>query len=301
MDVLYCVISHSIFTQVEDAQCPGTVLVPEHTYQVDWIPRPAARLSETSRAPQATNGSYIRPPVCEGTEDSIDIELKGRSPFQVKYLIGRNDENKLEKQSFNSLQSVYRLGLRTSQPGRYYYRIAAVGDLSYPLNNEYQDAQPGTKPLQFEQQILARPAAWFKNTNRLSYCLNDNFRPRSESYLSNDGLLVLHGRAPFVVRFSIKNMASSEVHKELRELHTNEWNLDFPSYTFKTVGPHQVTIDSVHDASSCDEQIPDPLKRTLWVDVAETAMIVPYERRQDVCVGELLQFQLEGTPPWQIT
>ena len=34
--------------------------------------------------------------------------------------------------------------------------------------------------------------------------------------------------------------------------------------------------------------------------MAETAVIVPFDRREDYCVGEALQFQLEGSPPWRV-
>jgi len=36
------------------------------------------------------------------------------------------------------------------------------------------------------------------------------------------------------------------------------------------------------------------------VDVAETAAIFPFDSRQDFCVGDVSQFQLEGIPPWTI-
>lgn len=204
----------------------------------------------------------------------------------------------MEKHSFSSLQTTSRIALKTSQPGRIYYQVTHVGDTLYPLDD--QSEIPERRRLRFEQQVLARPTAYFKSNARLPYCLNDAFIPKTSSY-SPDGLIAFEGKPPFVVHFSIKNLASSEIRKEILEFSTKEWRLNFPNYYFTAVGAYLISIDAVHDASSCDEVLDESLQRTLWVDVAETALIVPYERRTDVCVSDLLQFQLEGTPPWTIT
>jgi nucleoporin POM152 len=173
-----------------------------------------------------------------------------------------------------------------------------VGDSHYALNDQrtLSDSR-----LRWEQEVLARPKAYFKNYNRLSYCLNDVFIPRADHFASQDGSVLFEGLPPFTVHFTIQNLASSETRKEVKEFRAHDWHLHFENYIFSTVGSYLITIDSVTDASSCDEIIEEGTSRSLWVDVAETAMIVPFERRTDVCVGDLLQFQLEGMAPWTIT
>lgn len=255
-------------------------------------------MSSESRLIQATNGSHIRTPVCVNTEDHIGLELKGNPPFQVSYTVGLGKERP-EPHTFSSLQKEYRLPLHTTRPGRVYYSVTGVGDSHYSLSDRLALNENVQYP-RWEQEVLGRPAAYFKNPTRLSYCLNDAFVPRSDHLMNQDGLVVFEGRPPFVVHFTIQNLASSETFKELREFNTHDWHLHFPEYVFSTVGSYLITIDSVHDASSCDEIVDDGRLRSLWVDVAETAMIVPFERRTDVCVGDLLQFQLEGMPPWTI-
>lgn len=281
--------------EVTGDQCPGTVIVPEHTYIVEHIPLPSIRLAKDTRVSQARNGSHIRPPVCVSAPDYVDISLQGAPPFQVTYQTTL-DKERPEQHQFSSLQPDYRLPLLTNRAGRVFYEILALGDARYSPQTENREATS----LKWEQQVLARPNAYFKNSARLSYCLNDAFMPRPEHQVSQDGLMVLSGKPPFIVHFTIQNMASSEVKKEMLELSTHEWQPQFPDYFFTTVGSYLITIDSVHDASSCEEVKDDMERRKLWVDVAETAMIVPFERRTDVCVGDLLQFQLEGIPPWTI-
>lgn len=67
-------------TQITDSQCPGSVIVDSSTYRVDWIARPSAKLSSQTRATyEAYNNSHILPPICEGVDDHVDLDLIGMS------------------------------------------------------------------------------------------------------------------------------------------------------------------------------------------------------------------------------
>lgn len=76
--------------------------------------------------------------------------------------------------------------------------------------------------------------------------------------------------------------------------------MNLPDHLLSTVGPTSVTIERVVDSSPCGEIEVDPLMRTVWIEVAETAAIMPFDRRSDYCVGEVMSFQLEGTPSWNV-
>lgn len=76
--------------------------------------------------------------------------------------------------------------------------------------------------------------------------------------------------------------------------------VDFPDYSLDTIGPTLVTIESMKDSSPCPEADSSNLLRTSWIDVAETAAVVPLDRKEDYCVGEPISLQLEGTPPWTV-
>jgi nucleoporin POM152 len=203
----------------------------------------------------------------------------------------------IDQPSFSSIQTSTRFQLQTSKPGRVYYEIYAIGDALYPTPKQ-AGAIPQTKRLHFEQEVHPRPTAYFKRSSRISVCLNDRLTPRDD--YPWDGTIALKGIPPFTLDLSIKNLASSEIHKENIETTLHEWRLDIPNYIFRTVGPHLVTIDSIRDASHCRQSEVDTSRQSQWIDVAETAVIVPFDRREDYCVGEALQFQLEGNPPWKI-
>ncbi|KAI0639968.1 hypothetical protein C8Q77DRAFT_1043739 [Trametes polyzona] len=289
--------------EVSDSQCPGTVVEGETTYRVDHVPRPSAKLSSDVQATyERFNGSHILPPICESLSDHVDLDLTGRPPFQIMYNIAKDDgfgaTKLLDQPTFSSIQPRTRFQLRTSEPGRVYYEVKQIGDAAYPLAKNKDAVIPRSERLLFEQQVLMRPSARFRNHNRLSYCLNDVLTAHDHS--GGDGLVVLEGTPPFQLQVSVRNLAASEVYTETLELHDTVWRVHLPNYTFRSIGPHQVTIESVQDASRCEQVAPDPLYRSIWVDVAETAAIIPFSRREDYCVGDVIPFQLEGTPPWTI-
>lgn len=211
----------------------------------------------------------------------------------------RGYERPRDQITFHSIQHISRLPLKTSDPGVHEYHITHVGDAAYPLPPpRVRTSPPRLSGTILEQEVLARPSAHFKSSGRVSYCLNEAFVPRPGS--SDDGTIVLSGKPPFKVSFVIKNVASSETRTETVEFSSNEWKVQFPSYIFNTVGPHVVTLQSFEDASLCPPSLVDTGRRTFWIDVAETAAIVPFERRDDFCVGDVLQFQLEGNAPWRV-
>ncbi|KAG9314090.1 hypothetical protein JVU11DRAFT_4871 [Chiua virens] len=289
--------------EVSDSQCPGLVNAEENEYYVDWVPRPSARLDpQTPSTFETYNRSHILPPICQGHDDHVDLDLTGRPPFQIMYNIAMKDESGvgtivLDQPTFSSIQPRTRFQLHTSSSGRKYYEVKQVGDTAYPLH-KYSAVIPRSERLVFEQEVLPKPSAKFKNGNRLSFCLNDALSSRDP--MSSDGTILLEGTPPFQLHLSIKNLAASKVRHETVEVHDKVWKLDISSYYFQSIGPYQVTIESVHDSSNCEQAELDPSRRSIWIDVAETAAIIPLDSKKDFCIGDVSQFQLEGTPPWTI-
>lgn len=234
--------------------------------------------------------------------ESDPLLVTGRPPFQIMYNVAQNSETGgirlVDQPVFNSIQHRTRLQLLTSNPGRVYYEVKQIGDAAYPLEDHKQTPIPRHQRLLFEQQVSMRPTASFKNQNRISYCLNDNFVPLDR--MSSDGVIEFMGTPPFQVQLSIKNLAASTVDHTTIEVNAQSWKLDIETYQFTSIGSRLVVIESVSDSSGCPHAALDPISSSIWVDVSETAAIVPFDRREDYCVGDIAQFQLEGTPPWSI-
>lgn len=226
----------------------------------------------------------------------------GRPPFQIMYNVAQGTSGGgtklLDQPTFNSIQPHTRFQLQTNSPGRLYYEVKQVGDAAYPLAGHKAQVIPTAQRLLFEQQVSIRPTAAFKTRNRMAYCLNEHFLPLDN--LSPDGVVLFEGTPPFTLTMTIKNLMSSDTETVTVQTNDYSWKLTLPNYEFSAVGPHHVIIQSVSDASSCDHAALDPLATSVWVDVAETAAIVPFDRRDDFCVGDVALFQLEGVPPWSV-
>ena len=288
---------------IDDALCPGSVISGQVTYHVDWIPRPSAKLSSSTIAHyHPDNRSHILPPICEGASDHVDLDLTGRPPFQIIYNIARDSEAEgtklIDQPTFNSIQPRTRFQLQTSTIGRMYYEVKRMGDSAYPLTQPGTGIIPRSQRLVFEQEVMRRPSVWFKSRNRMTYCQNDTFTPLDPS--SSDGIIIFEGTPPFTLTLSIKDIAASEVVTEVIKVHKHIWRLSIPSYRFESIGSYLVTIESVVDSSHCEQSAFNSMLNTIWVDVAETAAIIPFDKRSDICAGDTVQFQLEGIPPWTV-
>lgn len=183
--------------------------------------------------------------------------------------------------------------MRTADPGTHTYALQHLADATY--NTGIQLNTHRTRGLRLEQNVLIRPAARFKSAARISRCLNTDLN------LSNEpgAVLSLIGTPPFTLSIAVRNLAEGETHHAQIVTNDYEWPVKIPDYMFRTIGPHVVAIERVRDASKCAE-LGSASERSLWIDVAETAAIIPLERRVDYCVGDVLNFQLEGTAPWQV-
>ena len=226
----------------------------------------------------------------------------GKAPFQISYNIARSNEaggtRILEQPTISSIQTKARIQLQTANSGRMFYEVKQVGDGNYPLARNRDHVIPRHERLLFEQEVIKRPSAYFKRSSRLTHCLRDTFVP-TDPY-SVDDLIALDGKPPFHIGLSVKNLAASEIHHQTVETWDHSWKVNLPNYVFTSTGPYLVTIECVKDASSCPQAPSDPLQTSIWVDVAESAAIVPFDRREHFCVGDITQFQLEGIPPWTI-
>ncbi|KAA1467945.1 hypothetical protein DENSPDRAFT_877716 [Dentipellis sp. KUC8613] len=288
---------------VSDALCPGMIVKDESTYRVDWVPRPSAQLSATTEAKiEPYNGSYILPPICEGQAGHVDLDLTGRPPFQIMYNIARASETGgtrlLDQPTFNSIQPRTRFQLHTSEPGRIYYEVKQIGDAAYPLSANKAAIIPRSDRPLFEQEVLLRPSARFRTRSRLSFCLHHDFIHQDKT--SPDGVVVLEGTPPFELKLSVQSLAENAKHVETVTVMDRVWKMELPSYKFSAVGQHLINIESVRDASHCEETLAEPGARSIWVDVAESAAIVPLDNREHFCVGDTTQFQLQGIPPWKV-
>lgn len=79
----------------------------------------------------------------------------------------------------------------------------------------------------------------------------------------------------------------------------SEWTLDLP-HAMKEIGRHEVSVTSLSDQSGCEWVIHDEDRLTTSLEVVESARIVAVNQVENLCVGDTLDFLLQGKAPWTI-
>jgi nucleoporin POM152 len=185
------------------------------------------------------------------------------------------------KHTLKSAQETGILHLAT-EPGHHRYEITDVGDAHYAESKA---------SIVLEHDIHSRPSASFVRQNTQSLCLDQQ--------LASDARVRLQGKAPFILTLAVRKIATPEVATHRVSVDSNEWTLKLP-YTVEEVGKHEIAIVAVSDASGCDMIVYEGDRLITTVDVVETASIVPVGHKEDLCVGDTLEFILQGKAEWTI-
>ncbi|KAJ1023153.1 hypothetical protein NDA16_003306 [Ustilago loliicola] len=321
--------------RIRDNYCPGTVLEGQEDYRISVRPQPHVQFAGDAGV-GARNGSLIRAPVCRGQPDSVDIVMSGHFPVDVEYehiapswsasseaeasaaLASAAHEvalhGKRRKTAFTSALNTTNLELSTALPGWHTYILNTVGDAVYPPSR-LQDFSTDS-PRRLEQMVFPLPSAAFASTaskhNRPSLCVGDGL-DRLESL----PVLKLQGQAPFTVTFEVVSASSSSAaasgtgaYRFTRSgIKTNEYKLDLnkDEFAFNSKGLWSIRVVQLTDANDCQSALVHESKRpgqddkAMVIEVAETADIAAVSTREDYCIGELVEFSLQGSPPWTVS
>ncbi|SNX85770.1 probable Nuclear pore membrane protein [Melanopsichium pennsylvanicum] len=316
--------------RIRDNYCPGTVLKGQEEYRISVRPQPHVQFA-TDAGVAASNGSLIRAPVCRGQPDSVDIVMSGQFPVDVEYehiapswsassepeaaatLASAAHEvamhGKRRKTAFTSALGITNLELSTALPGWHTYVLNTVGDSVY-APSRLQDFSTES-PRRLEQMILPLPGASFASKSsrhsRPSLCLGDGL-----DRLSSLPVLKLQGQAPFTITFEVASSSSPSAgagaYRFTRSgIKGHEYKLDLSKdeFAFSTKGLWSIRVMQVTDANNCQSApVQNSYKqddRAMVIEVTETADIAAVSAREDYCIGEMVEFALQGSPPWTVS
>jgi nucleoporin POM152 len=262
---------------VEDEnKCGGEVDAGE--YIIDFKPRPGAALVESATI-QRSGKAYRHTPMCAGEEDAVGVQFTGTAPFDISYLYSGAAAR---EHTLKSAQSVGILHL-PSEAGLHRYAFRSVRDANY--------AKTGVD-FSLHVQINARPTARISRPNRLTLC--------RDSPLNTDAKVRLTGAAPFSLTLGVRRPASSDVVPYTVRVNSDEWALALPQEIASEVGRYEVSVMSVSDASGCAFVFEDDAILSTSIEVVETARVVAVSHDEDMCVGDTLDFLLQGKAPWVV-
>lgn len=157
-----------------------------------------------------------------------------------------------------------------------------------------------------DHEVYGRPSARWLSTSRINLCAHSKLTPAATASLgAKQGVLALKGKAPYSVTLHIVTPKSSQpVVRTIADILTDEWRIELGDFEFSQLGVYTVSVESVADASGCAQDLAgDGIEdsKAFRVEIAETASIVQVQKGEDVCVGQSLDFLLQGTAPWSLT
>lgn len=221
------------------------------------------------------------------------------------------------EKSLLAVQNTAHLFLSTSDHGKVEYEILGVSDAVYESPKDGLllgfDGTRGVRNIKLEHQILALPSGSFIQTSKTpKACVNSAFTGKDTGLV-----LQLQGQAPFDVELELGSASASSSNKRfnIHDIRTNEWPVELPNHQMSNAGRQEVRLLSVRDANGCKtiidrsaftsnrgdefalarQQSPKAV-----FDVLESASIIAASSKKDVCVGESLDFVLQGSPPFTV-
>jgi nucleoporin POM152 len=312
---------------VHDAFCEGTVPTEAGQWQVSVAKRPSVHFMEDSGVKSSKNGSLIRPPVCQGTPDSVFLELSGQSPMEVSYehrspswSMSADQERERflssdgasrqnggrERDTFTTAQNVTAFQLSTSRPGWHTYELLEVGDTVYPLT-----ALKASKSQRLEQMVHSPPSAAFapqessSRKSKKTFCVGDSLHSQRDVAPT----VQLNGQPPFTLEFELQSTSFRRqggsrrfVRRGIRS-HTYTLGLEVEEaeeFKFDTTGNWGFRILSLEDGNGCvttdtsgvgNAALGGTAKSAAaHIEVADTASIAAVGTREDYCVGETVDY-----------
>ena len=276
-------------TSVKDASCPGTVEPSANQFEVLWISRPTLRVAESSSV-ELLGKKYVKKPVCEGDQDSLEISLTGSPPYFVKYNVHLTPERgsaSVSTKELNAGLGSASVRMETTQAGQCEYKFMELGD------HIYDHDRRRFSPVSVQQKVYGRPSARFNNVGKTyGYCKEEE---------TGDEVIpiTLTGEPPFQLEIGIRHHATTKPEIiNIPHVESRYYNFHIP-HRVLNLGTHGVMIRKVRDSHGCqrETEFDGPI---VYVNVADQPSIAPLESTTDYCVGDRISYVLSGTPPFNV-
>ncbi|KAI9345301.1 hypothetical protein BDR26DRAFT_856705 [Obelidium mucronatum] len=258
--------------EVSDTFCAGTAKPVE--CRVETIPKPKLEIPRKEYDSVGADGSFIRKSVCQGVDDTFEVLASGKAPFNFKYTVDATDASgRTSRISSRDDQSGGRVGR---------YTFTQIADDNYKTSTSLL-----SPPLVLRQTILERPSATFLDgREKVFQCLGDN---------PEDG----NNAAPFSLTLELKHENHPREVIKLNNIQESSYNFKPP--TLSATGKYGIQLVSLSDASGCERVFDrEDGASAISVAVSDVARIASLNP-ESVCVGDVLSYTLQGTPPFTIS
>ncbi|KAJ5288478.1 Nucleoporin [Penicillium angulare] len=273
--------------EVYDSSCPGYVDQAAKEFEVTWIPRP--QVTAVDGSPLGSTNSYVKPEVCQGDDDSLELRLSGNPPFAFQYEQRRKTDrgaSSARTKNVRTAQNVVSTEMDTSEPGQYTYKFTDIGDNLYDYNAK-------NSAFVVTQKVNSLPTARFDSPGHIyGFCKED---ANGEETIP----ITLEGLPPFSLEITIKHHSNAKPEiVSIPKINSNRHNLPIPRRHLD-LGQHVVSIHKVRDSRGC-QRTTEYDSSSVRVAVSDVPTIIPLESKVDYCVGERLSFSLSGHAPFEV-
>ncbi|KAG0242232.1 hypothetical protein B0O80DRAFT_500267 [Mortierella sp. GBAus27b] len=298
---------------VSDAFCQGEVVEQARKCEVIYSERPRMNLMidsirfqggprenvpEDEIAPSERisreDDYFVLPAVCKDADRTLVLRLTGKAPFELRYRRvykpAKGGKEEIRHLSERSPHSTMRLPIMTDQAGTVSYIFDTLSDATYQDVEIFHDKHA----VVFKHIVRGPPTATLLNTAKQFYCKNEITGAKEKI-----AIRIEDGVGPYSLAIEIMrpNQAVAEKLYEHDVVPRNgiyEWTLPAK---FTDMGLYKVSVIRVMDTNSCASGATS----TVEFDILDTPSITPLRSITDACVGDTIEFSVQGeAPPFKV-
>jgi nucleoporin POM152 len=282
---------------IKDSFCVGNV-DDSKKIRVLTIAKPTIKI-QSYESDTVEEQIIHKPDSCVGVENGFQIDLTGKAPFKVKYshkVFASGSRSPIKSETLTeSVDTLFvRILFDSSIAGLHKYELEGFSDGNY----KQPVTIPGPKVV--EQVVFDSPSASFLDPEqKIFQCTSRSKNPFQLG-------LKLAGTPPFIIKIEQRhdNQHVQWIEKTFAKqdltVEDGGYEVSFVADSVSTMGRHDFILESISDANACPskyDRSTNPINT--FVEIADQARITPYTK-DTVCVGDLLSYTLQGTPPFTI-
>lgn len=189
--------------------------------------------------------------------------------------------------------------LDTTSPGLHQYSFLTLSDALYPSTSTFGiDAPRSSKSgaLVVQQMVHALPTGrWKHQSPKTGFCVGQTLASRGP----DDLILELGGEGPFEIVLDVQEEGKASIEYQRTGV-SGRYALDLP-FQFTSPSTYKITLRSILDSNGCARKIEPTATISTTVQVHEIAVVTSVDAKEDYCIGESLDFILQGSAPFSLT
>lgn len=294
-------------------------------FLVKTTPKPTVQLLEKDYITKKAH-TYIKKPICQGTPSFLEFQCTGQAPYKVHYV---NEIRQMYDDRWSSKQiagdesigtrvgkihfstdvvGVQRITLDKVSDDRYRKYVGLVDKIV--VGKKIQGCIYFLKSFVLEQEILQNPDVRILDGPDIDFrCVGEQpmTTPTNAQNLENTVKFEFKGTPPFSLTLEIIHESQTRRLIPLSEIMTKKFDY---KPTITETGKHTLRIIHVADKSGCERSFESDGgtfsqketygSTTVNIHVSDVPKIIAIKAPESVCVGDVLLYSLQGSPPFTI-